>query len=114
MRPLLLEAVTLSTPRGRLLAFITLTLLIYPARYSWLSHLSLWLLIGWHSAPSIGLTRAYWLLLHGHPSLAWQRNRLIFAVLAVGLPLLAYDGWQLAKPALARRRRDQAALVLPE
>jgi hypothetical protein len=101
-RRLLGETVTLQTPRGRLLAFALLSLLIYCARYSWLAHLSLWQDLGWRTAPSIGLTRAYWLLLHGHPVLAWRRNSLIYAVLAVGVPLLGYDCLKLASPLLHR------------
>lgn len=87
---LLREALALETPRGRLLMFSALTFVIFFSQYHWLDHLSLWGNLGIH-APSIGLTRAYWLLLHGHLSAAWHRNRLIYLVLSVGLPLLVFD-----------------------
>jgi hypothetical protein len=86
----LLEIVGLQTPRGRLAFFGIASLLIFVAPYSWLAHLSLWQHLGL-PAPSIGLTRAYWQVLHLHFAAAWQRNHLIYVVLALGLPLLAWD-----------------------
>lgn len=71
---------------------VTLTLLFIP--YQWLGNLSLWQTLGIPS-PSIGLTRAYWKLIHGDPVGAFQRNPLILAVIAVGVPLLIADGIRL-------------------
>lgn len=68
-----------------------LTIVIFCVPYQWLAGLSLWQRLGWESAPSIGLTRAYWLLIHGDPVAAWQRNGLIYAVCAVGACMLAHD-----------------------
>ena len=87
---LFVEAITLATARGRLLVVCLLTTTIYFAHYHWLDHLSLFGDLGIH-APSIGLTRAYWLILHGEPTAAWHRNALIYLVLVIGLPLLAKD-----------------------
>lgn len=64
--------------------------MIFVSPYDWFSHLSLWQRLGIPS-PSIGLTRAYWLLLHLDPVGAWERNKLIYAVLLVGVPLLLKD-----------------------
>lgn len=89
------ETLTLRTARGRLIAFGFLTTLIFMSPYHWLAQLSLWQHIGWHGAPSIGLTRAYWLIMHGHPVAAWHRNPLIYAVLIVGIPLLVRDAYTL-------------------
>lgn len=89
------EILTLRTARGRLIAFGFLTTLIFMSPYHWLAQLSLWQHIGWHGAPSIGLTRAYWLIIHGHPVAAWHRNPLIYAVLIVGIPLLVRDAYTL-------------------
>ena len=71
--------------------FSLLSTAIYLSHYHWLDHLSLWGNLGWKQAPSIGLTRAYWLLLHGNAVAAWHRNWLIYAVLAVGLPIILKD-----------------------
>lgn len=94
---IILETISLQTARGRLLFFMTASLAIFITPYSVLSHLSIWQRIGFDSAPSIGLTRAYWHLLHLDPSAAWQRNHLIFLVLAVGLPLIAQDALSTKK-----------------
>jgi hypothetical protein len=85
------EIITLGTSRGRVLAWLLLSAVIFAVPYAWLAHLSLWQHLGWHGAPSIGLTRAYWLLLHGRPTQAWQRNWLIVPVCAIGLPIIARD-----------------------
>jgi hypothetical protein len=87
---LLVEVIGLQTPRGRLLFFAAVTFVVFVMPYSALSHLSIWQALHVPS-PSIGLTRAYWKLLHGDPVGAWHRNHLIYLVLAVGLPLLARD-----------------------
>ena len=60
------------------------------APYEWLARLSIWQAFNIPS-PSIGLTRAYHLLLHGDVDGAWQRNKLIFIILAVGFFILARD-----------------------
>lgn len=94
---LIREVLALETPRGRLLVFGVLTLAIFFSHYHWFDHLSLWGDLGIH-APSVGLTRAYWLVLHGHLAAAWHRNCLIYLVLVVGLPLLALDITRLRSP----------------
>jgi Protein of unknown function (DUF2752) len=90
----IIDIVSLQTPRGRLLFFVITTLAIYVAPYGWLSNLSIWQRLGIPS-PSIGLTRAYWKLLHADPGGAWERNKLIYLVLAVGIPLLLKDCYTL-------------------
>ena len=76
------------------MVFGIVTCLVVVVPYDWLAHLSLWQALGIPS-PSIGLTRAYWKLLHFDPVGAWERNKLIYAVLAIGLPLLARDAYLL-------------------
>ena len=90
----IIALLTLQSPSSRLIVFAVLSLGIFFAPYHWLAHLSLWQHIG-IQAPSIGLTRAYWLLLHGDPAGAWERNALIFLVLAIGIPLLIRDSYLL-------------------
>lgn len=90
------EIVGLQTARGRLLFFAIASLGIFLAPYDWLAHLSLWQHLG-IQAPSIGLTRAYWRLMHGDIFGAFERNPLIFIVLAIGLSLLALDIRKLIK-----------------
>lgn len=102
MRRLFLEAISLTTPRGRLCIIAVITGLVFLVPYSWLNNLSLWQALGWESAPSIGLTRAYWLLIHGDPIAAWNRNPLIYAVLPVVGAIIAKDIATL----LAKRKRD--------
>ena len=87
---LFIEIAGLQTARGRLLFFLIVTLAVAIVPYAWLGNLSLWQLLGIPS-PSIGLTRAYWKILHGDPVGAFMRNPLIYVVLAVGLPLLIID-----------------------
>lgn len=90
------EVITLGTARGRVLAWALASVVIFSVPYYWLNDLSLWQHLGWHGAPSIGLTRAYWLLLHAQPVHAWQRNWLIAPVCVIGVPLIVNDmlRWQ--------------------
>lgn len=91
MPKIAVEVITLSTSRGRLLFFIVATSIIFITPYKYLSGLSLWQRIGWDWAPSIGLTRAYHLLIHGNPVAAWQRNPLIYLVVTIGAIVLVGD-----------------------
>ena len=91
------EAVTLSTPQGRLTAWLLLSVIIFLSPFHWLGNLSVWQRIGWDSAPSIGLTRAYWLLLHGDIDAALQRNRLILPIVVIGLAMLSVDALRIAR-----------------
>lgn len=92
-----IEIIGLQSARGRLVFFCTATAIILVVPYSALSDLSLWQRLGLDWAPSIGLTRAYWLLIHLDPVAAWQRNPLIYAVLAVGTPLIVKDMLSILK-----------------
>ncbi|MBL8159060.1 DUF2752 domain-containing protein [Candidatus Saccharibacteria bacterium] len=98
-----MEALGLQSPRGRLMVFTVLSVAVLLAPYEWLAHLSIWQALGIPS-PSIGLTRAYHLLLHGDVAGAWQRNPLIFLVLAIGLPMLAFDAGRVFQQWRARHR----------
>lgn len=80
----------LQSARGRLLVFTLLSIAIFFVPYDWLTHLSIWQALDIPS-PSIGLTRAYHLLLHGDIDGAWQRNGLIFIILIVGVIILIKD-----------------------
>lgn len=88
---LAIEIIGLQSARGRLVFFCIVTVIIFLLPYSLLGNLSIWQRIGLEWAPSIGLTRAYWLVLHLDFAAAWQKNPLIYAVLAIGLPLLGKD-----------------------
>ncbi len=87
----LVECISLKTPKGRLTTFLVITILVFFAPYNRLSHLSAWPMLGWKSAPSIGLTRAYHLFLHGKILLAWHRNWLIYPVITIWVFILAKD-----------------------
>lgn len=89
--PLLLEVISLRTARGRVLFWLIATFILLWVPFSWLNDLSLWKRLGFDWAPSIGLTRAYWRLIHLDPVAAWEQNKLIFAVLAVWLPIMFQD-----------------------
>jgi hypothetical protein len=95
MTKIAVEIISLSTPRGRLLFFIILTFFIFLTPYKYLSGLSLWQRIGWDWAPSIGLTRAYHMLIHGNFMGAWHRNPLIYLIITIGLMILAKDVYKL-------------------
>jgi hypothetical protein len=97
MRKLALEMISLQTPRGRVMSYFTLSILIFILPYSVLSNLSIWNRIGLDNAPSIGLTRAYWHIMHFDISAAWKMNPLIFLVLIVGLPLIIRDVMMMSK-----------------
>lgn len=86
------------------MAIAVITCLVFVVPYAWLNNLSLWQALGWESAPSIGLTRAYWLLIHGDPIAAWDRNPLIYAVLSVLGVIIAKDTVTL----LTHHKRDIA------
>lgn len=102
--PHLLRVLTLSTPQARLTIWAALTGLIYVAPFQLLANLSLLERLGWESAPSIGLTRAYWLVLHGRLEEAYSMNRLIYLVLAIGLPMLALDAVRIFRNMRDSRR----------
>ncbi len=91
-----LEAISLQTPRGRLFVALTANIIIFSVPYHWLANLSLYKQLGIDS-PTIGLTRAYWLLLHGHLAEAWTRNWLIFPVMAVAWSIVALDVYSLGR-----------------
>ncbi|HLC91423.1 MAG TPA: DUF2752 domain-containing protein [Candidatus Saccharimonadales bacterium] len=91
----LMSLISLTTPGSRLIVWAVLTMAIWIAPFNYLRHLSLYEHLGWHSAPSIGLTRAYWYVLHGQFSNAWNMNHLIYVILAVGIPLLVFDVYKL-------------------
>ena len=75
---------------------MVVSIFVFFVRPSILPDLSIWHRLGIHS-PSIGLTRAYRFVLHLHFTEAWRMNRLIFVVLAIGLPLLGKDVHTLLK-----------------
>ncbi len=97
MFKLSLEAISLSTPRGRLLFWLAATLVIFVSRFEWLENLSIWQRIGLDWMPSIGLTRSYWHLIHGNFVAAYNMNPLIFLVVLVGGTILARDFLQAIK-----------------
>lgn len=89
------EFVGLNSPRGRITVIGLITVLVFLAPYRWLGNLSLLQALGWHSAPSIGLTRAYHLLLHGHFDAAWTRNHLIYPVVLIFGSIIVSDCFKI-------------------
>ncbi len=87
-----LEQLTLQTPASRVGVFGIVTAFLYAIPYGWLerAHLSLYERLHIPS-PSIGLTRAYWRLIRLDFIGAWHRNKLIYLVVAIGLPLIIRD-----------------------
>ena len=88
---LFIETIGLQTPRGRLLFALVLSIVIFlynPAQ--WPVQLSIWSLLGIPS-PSIGLTRAYYEVLHLRFIDAWELNALIYVVVAIGCLVLVRD-----------------------
>lgn len=86
----LVHAITLQTPRDRLIVFAIVSLAVFFVPFHWLENLSIWKALDIPS-PSIGLTRSYWLILHGDLVAAWNFNKLIYLILAIGVPLLLFD-----------------------
>lgn len=98
MSKFLLEIITLQSARGRLGFAALAHTIILAVPFGWLSNLSLYKALGLDWMPSIGLTRAYWQLLHGHLTAAWEQNWLIFPVITVGWLIIVLDIYRLAKP----------------
>lgn len=96
LRKIALDTIGLQTPAGRLLFFAIVSIAIFLVPYAWLANLSIWQYLNIPS-PSIGLTRSYWLVLHGDFEAAWVRNKLIYLVLFIGLPLLVIDVIKITK-----------------
>lgn len=92
--PLFIEVIGLQSPRGRIIFFTIASISIFLTPYRLLSELSLWQRLGL-DVPSVGLTRAYWHVLHLDVVAAWERNPLIFLVIAVGLPIIILDIYKL-------------------
>jgi hypothetical protein len=91
MRKVVMESASLATPRGRLI-FVTLaSCIVLVVPFHWLGSLSLWGRLGLDWMPSIGLTRAYWLLVHGRPAEAVAFNWLIVPVVVVAGTLVIRD-----------------------
>lgn len=101
-KKLVVEIVTLSTPRGRVIFAVLANSIIFTSKYQMLGNLSLYQRLGLDWVPSIGLTRAYWLLLHGDFVGAWERNWLIFPVMMIGWSIVALDVYKIFKSSLAR------------
>jgi hypothetical protein len=94
-KDILTEIITLSTPRGRVVFTSVASLIILAVPFQWLAGLSLWQRLGLDWAPSIGLTRAYWWLIHGRPHDAVTLNWLIIPVVGISVLLLAKDMRQI-------------------
>lgn len=86
----LIETVGLSSPRGRIIFFVLISAAIFAMPPRWPVTFSVWHRLG-IASPSIGLTRAYRLVLHGDFIHAWQQNKLIYVVILVGGVVLAQD-----------------------
>lgn len=99
-----LECATLAKPQYRLTLWAAATVAIFLVPRHWLENLSLWKRIGWESAPSIGLTRAYRDVLHGDIQSAVEMNWIIFLILLIGLPLLAFDAVKVIHDARNKKR----------
>lgn len=97
-KKVLLETIGLSTARGRLIFFVVLSVVVFLMPPRWPVTFSVWQRLHVPS-PSIGLTRAYRHLLHGDVRAAWQQNKLIFAVVAIGGLVLLKDTAYIIKTA---------------
>ena len=94
----ILKLISLQTAPSRLFFFTTITAVIYNVSYSFLDSAKLSLYERLHiNAPSIGLTRAYWKLLHGDAMGAWHRNKLIYIVVAILIGIVIRDIISLMK-----------------
>jgi predicted PurR-regulated permease PerM len=88
----ILSILTLSKPEYRLGFFAAATLVIFVVPYEFLDRAKLSLYERMHiPSPSIGLTRAYWRVIHGDFRGAWERNKLIYLVLAVWVCIMIFD-----------------------
>lgn len=104
---LFLEALGLQTARGRVIALGLASFIIFILPYSVVGRFSLLARLGWETAPSVGLTRSYWLLMHGDPVAAWHRNWLIFPILGILLVIIGRDIWSLIKASSDDKRQTE-------
>lgn len=100
-KQIIFEVIGLQTARGRVLFFALATFIIYLLPIRFLGNLSIWQKLD-IDAPSIGLTRAYHYILHGDFDKAWNQNWLIFLVVALGLPIIAKDVYNVVKQLMLR------------
>ncbi|MCX6804708.1 MAG: DUF2752 domain-containing protein [Patescibacteria group bacterium] len=99
MKNRILNIIGLQTPMARLTVFTGTTICLYSISYSSLLQtptLSLFSRLNIPS-PSIGLTRAYWLLIHGDLNGAWQMNKLVYLVALVLAGIIVVDGIALLR-----------------
>lgn len=102
---LVIEIISLQTPRGRLLAFagiLGVGCLLALGVFS-LPNLSIYSWLGIPS-PSIGLTRASLHLLQGEVAAAYEQNWLVFPVIAIVAAIMAADIWRLVE---SKREEDK-------
>lgn len=88
-----INIIGLQTPKGRLVFFACIFALLLTVPFSVLTSgpsLSLYQHLGIPS-PSVGLTRASWLLLHGEFRAAAGMNPLVYPVIAITIGIVAKD-----------------------
>lgn len=86
------DIVCLRTAKARFIVFASISCLLYMLPYSLIERAKLSLYERMHiPAPSIGLTRAYWKLIHGDLAGAWHRNKLIYVVVGIIIGIMVAD-----------------------
>lgn len=97
---LLREAVTLATPRGRLLVFVPVLALLASIPVTLLERtlpqLSICHALLGEYCYSVGITRGVASILHGAFTQAYNYNPLAYPVLAIMLAIVFFDAWRYA------------------
>lgn len=93
MKNKILNTIGLQTPFSRIAAILSVTTFLYLIHYQSLLSIptvSVYSRLNIPS-PSIGLTRAYWYLIHGEFQSAWNMNKLIYFVAVVLATIVVVD-----------------------
>lgn len=93
MKAKLISLISLQTPVSRILVIVSITIFLFVIQYQTLLSLptiSVYSRLNF-PLPSIGLTRAYWYLLHGQFNAAWEMNRLVYVVAVAIIGVLTVD-----------------------
>lgn len=95
----LVDLIGLQTPGSRLTVILGISASLYSISYSTLLSIpTISIFARLHvPSPSIGLTRAYWYLIHGQFGNAWHMNKLIFIVFGVIVGLVVIDSVTIAR-----------------
>ncbi len=107
-RPLIHEALTLGTPRGRLSVFIPVIVTLALIPVAWLERtlppLSICNALLGSNCWSVGITRGISSILKGQYAQAWHYNPLAYVALIIMLGIVTFDAFGAVQTRFAREK----------